>query len=123
MANPRATKKQQELLQFVDGFVKGHGYGPSYREIMRAIGYKSVSTVATHIDQLIAKGYMQKTDNSARSLSVTTTRQAESPRAITSTEAVRYLEGLRVRLEKSDELGYEQQTALETVLILIRNQE
>lgn len=66
----RSTKKQKELLQFVDGFIKEHGYGPSYREIMNGMGYKSVSTVAVHIDGLIAKGYLHKRDNSARSLEV-----------------------------------------------------
>jgi len=74
MQGDRASKKQQELLSFVDGFIKGNGYGPSYREIMRALGYKSVSTVAIHIDGLIAKGYLARRDNSARSLEVVTTR-------------------------------------------------
>lgn len=77
MQMERASKKQQELLSFVDGFIKGNGYGPSYREIMRALGYKSVSTVAIHIDGLIAKGYLARRDNSARSLEVVTTRTAE----------------------------------------------
>lgn len=66
----RSTKKQRELLEFVDGFVRENGYGPSYREIMSGMGYKSVSTVATHIDGLISKGYLRKRDNSARSLEV-----------------------------------------------------
>jgi repressor LexA len=70
----RSTKRQRELLSFVDGFIQGHGYGPSYREIMRALGYKSVSTVAIHIDGLIAKGYLAKRDNSARSLEVVSTK-------------------------------------------------
>lgn len=70
MQHERASKRQQELLSFVDGFIKGNGYGPSYREIMRALGYKSVSTVAIHIDGLIAKGYLARRDNSARSLEV-----------------------------------------------------
>jgi len=39
---------------------------------MRSLGYKSVSTVAIHIDGLIAKGYLRKRDNSARSLEVVT---------------------------------------------------
>lgn len=69
----RSSKRQKELLSFVDTFIQGHGYGPSYREIMRALGYKSVSTVAVHIDGLIAKGYLNKRDNSARSLEVITT--------------------------------------------------
>jgi SOS-response transcriptional repressor LexA len=69
----RSTKRQKELLEYVDAFIREHGYGPSYREIMNAIGYKSVSTVAIHIDGLITKGFLRKTDNSARSLEVVTT--------------------------------------------------
>lgn len=37
---------------------------------MRALDYKSVSTVAIHIDNLISKGYLRKRDRSARSLEV-----------------------------------------------------
>ncbi|MDB5162500.1 MAG: SOS-response transcriptional repressor, LexA [Candidatus Saccharibacteria bacterium] len=66
----RSTKRQKELLDYVDGFIKEHGYGPSYREVMSALGYKSVSTVAIHINGLIDKGYIRKRDNSARSLEV-----------------------------------------------------
>lgn len=66
----RASKKQRELLNFIDTFIKENGYSPSYREIMRALDYKSVSTVAVHVDGLIARGYLRKTDNSARSLEV-----------------------------------------------------
>jgi len=69
----RSSKKQRELLNWVDGFIKEHGYGPSYREVMKGLGYKSVSTVAIHIDGLISKGYLQKRDNSARSLQVVST--------------------------------------------------
>lgn len=73
MSDSRPTKKQRELLSFIDGFIKGNGYGPSYREVMRALDYRSVSTVATHIDGLIRRGYLRKTDNSARSLQVVST--------------------------------------------------
>jgi repressor LexA len=75
----RSTKRQRELLNFVDSFIQGHGYGPSYREIMRALGYKSVSTVAVHIDGLMAKGYLRKHDRSARSLEVVTTHFDDAP--------------------------------------------
>ena len=66
----RPSKKQRELLTFIDGFIAGHGYGPSYREIMRALNYKSVSTVAVHVNGLITKGHLIKRDRSARSLEV-----------------------------------------------------
>lgn len=79
MSEMRSTRRQRELLNFVDAFIQGHGYGPSYREIMRALGYKSVSTVAIHIDGLITKGYLRKRDNSARSLEVVTTHLDDAP--------------------------------------------
>lgn len=79
MNQQRSTKKQRELLNFVDTFIQGNGYGPSYREIMRALNYKSVSTVAVHIDGLIGKGYLNKRNRSARSLEVVTTHLVDAP--------------------------------------------
>lgn len=70
MLDTRPSKKQRELLSFIDGFIKGNGYGPSYREIMRALDYKSVSTVAVHVDGLITRGLLRKETHSARSLEV-----------------------------------------------------
>ncbi len=79
MPTERSTKRQQELLTFIDGFIKEHGYGPSYREVMNALGYKSVSTVAVHVDGLISKGYLQKRENSARSLEVISSVYGAAP--------------------------------------------
>jgi len=87
MDKQRSSKRQRELLNFVDSFIQGHGYGPSYREIMRALGYKSVSTVAVHIDGLLAKGYLRKHDRSARSLEVVTTHLDDAPMRRTPTPA------------------------------------
>ena len=66
----RPTKKQREMLTFIENFIAGHGYGPSYREIMRGLGYRSGSTVANHIDNLISRGHLNKRDHSARSIEV-----------------------------------------------------
>lgn len=70
MNSVRPTKKQRELLNFIEQFIASHGYGPSYREIMRGAGYSSVATVAVHINNLIARGHLTKRGNSARSLEV-----------------------------------------------------
>ena len=66
----RPTKKQRELLQFIEQFVAERGYGPSYREIMRGQNYNSVATVAAHVNNLISRGHLTKRDNSARSIEV-----------------------------------------------------
>lgn len=68
--NITPTKKQKILLDFVDAFVENHGFSPTLREIMHALGYKSVSTVAKHVDNLIARGWLVKRDGEARSLEV-----------------------------------------------------
>lgn len=64
------TKKQRELLAYVESFIGEHGYSPSYREIMDGTGYTSVATVALHVNNLIKRGHLKKRDRSARSLEV-----------------------------------------------------
>jgi repressor LexA len=69
----RITKKQRELLDFIEAFNNENGFSPSYREIMDARNYKSVSTVAVHINNLIKLGFLRKIDNHARTLEVVST--------------------------------------------------
>jgi len=64
----RPTKKQHDLLAFIDAFIVEHGYSPSYREIMAGLNYTSVATVALHVNSLIKRGHLRKRDRSARSL-------------------------------------------------------
>jgi len=66
----RPTKKQKELLTFIEEFIAARGYSPSYREIMQGLQYTSVATVALHVNNLIKRGHLQKRDRSARSLEV-----------------------------------------------------
>lgn len=66
----RPTKKQRELLTYIEQFIGEHGYSPSYREIMTGLNYTSVATVALHINNLIRRGHLRKRDHSARSLEV-----------------------------------------------------
>lgn len=70
MSTVRPTKKQRELLTFIEQFIAEHGYGPSYREVMAGCQYNSVATVAVHINNLINRGHLKKRDKSARSLEV-----------------------------------------------------
>lgn len=80
----RPTKKQRELLTFIDEFIKEHGYSPSYREIMTGCNYTSVATVALHVNNLITRGHLHKKDRSARSLEVVSS--SEEPARIPTSE-------------------------------------
>lgn len=79
----RPTKKQKELLSFIETFIAEHGYSPSYREIMQGLNYNSVATVALHVNNLIKRGQLNKRDHSARSLEVAT---APEPNKVTSNQ-------------------------------------
>lgn len=111
MTENRPSKKQRELLNFIDGFIKGNGYGPSYREVMRALDYKSVSTVATHVDGLIARGQLRKKDNSARSLEVVSLSGATASR-----QETHHIDWLNAEIDKRTASDDEQLRAEAVIL-------
>lgn len=78
----RPTKKQQELLGFIEAFIAEHGYSPSYREIMTGLNYTSVATVSLHVNNLIRRGHLQKRDRSARSLEVVNPGGQPEPKVV-----------------------------------------
>ncbi len=67
------TKRQRQILDYLDSFIDEKGYAPSYREIAEYFDLSSVSTVAEHIDALAHKGYLNREANEARSLQLTPT--------------------------------------------------
>lgn len=64
----KLTKKQLLVLDFLREFAETHDYSPTYREIMAALNLGSVSTVAEHVDNLVAAGVIKKVPGAARSL-------------------------------------------------------
>ena len=78
----RPTKKQSELLGFIETFIKTQGYSPSYREIMKGLNYTSVATVSLHVNSLITRGHLRKRDRSARSLEVVEPSGKETSKSV-----------------------------------------
>ena len=62
------TKRQREMLDFIEGFVRFRGYSPSFEEIAQSFGYRSLATVHEHLSNLQAKGYIRKNYNESRSI-------------------------------------------------------
>lgn len=54
------SKRQQEILDFIKTQIKTTGYPPSVREIGKAVGLKSSSTVHNHLKQLEEKGLLKR---------------------------------------------------------------
>lgn len=64
------TKRQKEVLDFVESYSQKKGYSPSFEEIRKRLKLASVSTIHFHISKLKEGGYLGKTENRARAISV-----------------------------------------------------
>lgn len=51
---------------------------PTYREIQAGLGLSSVSAVAEHVDNLVAKGVLAREEGAARSLKVLNYKHEET---------------------------------------------
>lgn len=91
----KITKKQKILLDFIESFADNQGFSPSYREIAEALGYKSIATVAEHINNLVALELIRKNDGAARSLEVVKPEQSV---------AMSLDQQIMIRLKQLDEL-------------------
>lgn len=120
-AEMRPSKKQRELLSFIDSFIARHGYGPSYREIMNGLGYKSVSTVATHVDNLIKKGHLRKRDYSARSLEVVESAKSEfsAPKDATQSQEKWLVERIQANFETVEANATRSQKEIDNLYVLV----
>lgn len=65
------TKKQKDVYEYVKNYLDRYDYAPSFREIAKAFDFSSVSTVASYIEALKAKGFLASEQNVARSLQLT----------------------------------------------------
>lgn len=64
------TKKQKEVLDFLNSYAKDRGYAPSLDEIRQHFKLVSVSTAHYYVDRLEKKGYLKKESNQPRSISI-----------------------------------------------------
>ena len=93
------TKSQQLLLDFIESFTDENNYSPSYREIAAALGLSSVASVAQHIDNCVAAGYLIKIPHAARSLRVIRGEGFDESRRLFQT----HIEALQDRIEQAKE--------------------
>lgn len=64
------TKKQKEIFDFINEYIQENGISPTIEEIRKKFKLNAISTVHGHIEALIEKGYIAKTDNYSRGLEI-----------------------------------------------------
>ena len=72
------TKRQHEIVDFIESYVSEKRYSPSYREIRDFFGFSSLGSVYNHIQAIKQKGGLSELTKGARSLSLQTKQTKNS---------------------------------------------
>jgi repressor LexA len=62
------TKRQQEIFEFIKRYTAGHGYPPTVRDIGKAVGLASSSTVHAHLANLEKLGLLRRDPTKPRAI-------------------------------------------------------
>lgn len=64
------TKRLREIYDFLVGYMDEHGYAPTFVEIGEQFGYSSMSTVHEHLANLETRGWIRRTYNTERGITL-----------------------------------------------------
>jgi repressor LexA len=62
------TNRQKEIFDFIKRYLRKHGYPPTVREIGKALGLHSPSTVHAHLAKLEASGLLRRDPSKPRAI-------------------------------------------------------
>ncbi len=68
MVDVDMTKRQREVLDFIRGYAESNGYPPTVRDIGRALGLTSSSTVHAHLANLEKLGVLRRDPSKPRAM-------------------------------------------------------
>ena len=64
------TKRQREIIDFIEEYLAEKKYSPSYRDIQRHFGFTSLGSVYNHVQSLKNKGLLPQDTRRSRSLTL-----------------------------------------------------
>ena len=67
------TRRQKEILDFLNGFIERNGYAPTIEEIAAHFSLRSLATVHKHLSNLQTKGLIKREWNRSRALELVPT--------------------------------------------------
>jgi repressor LexA len=68
------TKRQREILDYLNEFIQQHGYAPSLEEVGKRFNLSSLATVHKHLTNLQEKGFIRRAWNRSRSVELLPSR-------------------------------------------------
>ena len=74
------SKRQREIYDFIGRYLKQHGYPPTVREIGKAVGLHSSSTVHAHLAKLESRGLLKRDPTKPRAIELLVERAKRAVR-------------------------------------------
>jgi repressor LexA len=74
------SKRQREIFDYISRYLSSHGYPPTVREIGKAVGLHSSSTVHAHLSKLESLGVLKRDPSKPRALEVMVERAKKAVR-------------------------------------------
>ena len=96
------TKRQSEILVFLQNHILEQGYAPSFEEIAERFGFQSLATVHEHLTNLERKGYIRRSYNESRSIEVLPPRGTSAARSRSRKVGPHPIESLSIRASRAD---------------------
>ena len=76
------TKRQKQMVDFLDYYIAENGYAPTLQEIGQYFGLASLATVHKHLKNLELKGYIRRRWNHSRALELVTRHKSGAAREL-----------------------------------------
>ncbi|MCL4864487.1 MAG: transcriptional repressor LexA [Gemmatimonadales bacterium] len=64
------TKRQREILDYLQAHIQREGYAPSFEEIAEQFRFQSLATVHEHLSNLERKGFIRRSYNESRAIEI-----------------------------------------------------
>ncbi|SEB28040.1 hypothetical protein [Paenibacillus sp. 276b] len=84
------SRRQKDVYDYVRMFIEDNGYSPTIREIADGIMLSSASTVHSHVNSLIRKGYLTQSSGGVRTLALT--KKGKRPKVVTQAGIMRWIQ-------------------------------
>ena len=78
------TKRQQEIFDYIKSYSAGHGYPPTVRDIGKAVGLTSSSTVHAHLANLEKLGLLRRDPSKPRAIELLDRATRDARNAVSS---------------------------------------
>jgi len=87
------TPQQSKLFEYLERYIKGHGYCPSYQEMNSHMGLHSKSGIHRLVSALEERGYIKRLPHRARAIEIIPIEERQAYQPNTTQVTLQFADG------------------------------